>query len=65
MKTIVRTLDGLPIEEPILDAEGTWLQREAADAIWRAYEQTGTLTDQKVRETVEAYQELITDHVID
>lgn len=65
MKTKVRKLDGLPIEEPVLDDEGLRRQRELADLAVKEYEESGTLTGGTLNEKVIAYETDIAEHVID
>jgi len=65
MKTKVRKLDGLPIEEPVLDDEGQRKQRELSDLAVKAYEESGKLTGETLNEKVTAYETDIADHVID
>ena len=65
MKTKVRKLDGLPIEEPLLDAEGIKRQNELAELVMREYEESGRLTGVKLSEKVTAYETDIADHVVD
>ncbi len=65
MKTKVRKLDGLPIEEPVLDDEGLRRQRELSDLAVREYEESGTLTGGTLNEKVIAYETDIAEHVID
>lgn len=65
MKTTVRKLDGLPIEEPLLDDEGLRRQRELADLAVKEYEETGTLTGGRLNEKVVAYETDIADHLVD
>lgn len=65
MKTKVRKLDGLPIEEPVLDDEGLRRQRELADLAVKEYEESGTLTGGTLNEKVIAYETDISEHVID
>jgi len=65
MKTTVRKLDGLPIEEPVLDDEGLRRQRELADLAVKEYEETGTLTGGRLNEKVVAYETDIADHLVD
>ncbi len=64
MTTRIRKLDGLPIEEPELDAEGLVRQKALADAVVAVYEKTGTLTGREVRESVAQYEAEICKHVI-
>lgn len=65
MKTTVRTLDGLPIEEPVLDDEGLRRQRELSELAVQEYEESGTLTSQALNEKVIAYETEIAGHVLD
>ncbi len=65
MKTKVRKLDGLPIEEPMLDEEGLRRQKELADLAVREYESSGKLTGKMLNEKVIAYETDIADHVIE
>lgn len=65
MSTIIRKLDGLPIEEPVLDEEGRARQKALADLILEEYARTGTLAGGMLNETVEKYEAEIKDHVID
>ena len=65
MKTKVRKLDGLPIEEPLLDDEGIRRQKELADLVIREYESSGRLTGKTLNEKVTAYETDIADHVIE
>jgi hypothetical protein len=65
MKTTVRKLDGLPIEEPVLDDEGRRKQRELSDLAVKAYEESGKLTGSKLNEKVIAYETDIAGHLID
>ena len=65
MKTKVRKLDGLPIEEPLLDDEGMRRQKEFADLVIREYESSGRLTGKTLNEKVTAYETDIADHVIE
>lgn len=65
MKTTVRKLDGLPIEEPVLDDEGQRRQRELAELVVREYEESGKLTGKTLNEKVIAYETDIAEHVID
>ncbi len=65
MKTKVRKLDGLPIEEPLLDDEGLRRQKELADLVIREYEESGRLTGKTLNEKVIAYETDIADHLID
>jgi hypothetical protein len=64
MKTRVRKLDGLPIEEPLLDDEGMRRQKELAELVIREYESSGSLTGKTLNEKVTAYETDIADHVI-
>ena len=65
MKTKVRKLDGLPIEEPLLDDEGLRRQKELADLVIREYESSGKLTGKTLNEKVTAYETDIALHVIE
>ena len=65
MKTKVRKLDGLPIEEPVLDDEGQRRQRELSELAVKEYEESGTLTGGALNEKVIAYETDISGHVID
>ena len=65
MKTKVRKLDGLPIEEPVLDDEGQRRQRELAELAVREYEESGTLTGKTLNEKVIAYETDIAEHLVD
>ena len=65
MTTKIRKLDGLPIEEPTLDAEGLLKQKALADVVVAEYEKTGTLTGRTVRESVTQYEAEIQKHVIE
>ena len=65
MKAKVRKLDGLPIEEPLLDDEGMRRQKELADLVIREYESSGRLTGKTLNEKVTAYETDIADHVIE
>ena len=65
MKAKVRKLDGLPIEEPLLDDEGMRRQKELADLVIREYESSGRLTGKTLNEKVIAYETDIADHVIE
>ena len=65
MKTKVRKLDGLPIEEPLLDDEGMRRQKELADLVIREYESSGKLTGKTLNEKVTAYETDIALHVIE
>jgi len=65
MKTKVRKLDGLPIEEPVLDDEGQRRQKELSELAVREYEESGSLAGQTLNEKVIAYETDIAGHVID
>ena len=65
MKTKVRKLDGLPIEEPMLDDEGMRRQKELAELVIREYESSGKLTGKTLNEKITAYETDIADHVIE
>lgn len=65
MQTKIRKLDGLPIEEPVLDEEGKAKQKELTELVLKAYAETGTLSASSVREKVEQYETEILDHVIE
>lgn len=65
MKTRVRKLDGLPIEEPVLDDEGQRRQKELAELAVKEYEESGKLTGRKLNEKVIAYETDIAGHVLD
>ena len=65
MKTKVRTFEGLPIEEPVLDAEGQRRQKELSELVVREYEESGTLTGRTLNEQVTAYETDITEHVLE
>jgi hypothetical protein len=65
MKTKVRKLDGLPIEEPVLDDEGLRRQREMAELAVKEYETSGKLTGSALNEKIVAYETDIAGHVID
>jgi len=65
MKTKVRKLDGLPIEEPVLDEEGMRRQRELSDLAVREYEVSGKLTGKTLNEKVIAYETDIAGHVVE
>jgi len=65
MKTKVRKLDGLPIEEPMLDDEGLRRQKELAELVVREYEESGKLTGEALNEKVIAYETDIAEHVIE
>ncbi|MEA5047730.1 MAG: hypothetical protein VB034_03875 [Eubacteriales bacterium] len=65
MKTKIRKLDGLPIEEPVLDGEGQRRQKELTEIVVREYEESGRLTGQKLNEKVMEYETEIAGHVID
>lgn len=64
MQTKIRKLDGLPIEEPVLDEAGQEKQQQLARVVMEAYREEGTLTGQTVREEVEKYQTEIVGHVV-
>ena len=65
MKTNVRTLDGLPIEGPVLDEEGKRRQRELSELVVKEYEESGTLTGNTLNEQVTAYETDIAGHVLE
>lgn len=65
MKTKVRKLDGLPIEEPVLDDEGRRRQKELSELAVREYEESGRLTGQTLNEKVTEYETDIGGHVVD
>ena len=65
MPTTIRKLDGLPIEEPVLDEAGVAKRDALADVVLREYDRTHTLTGAAVREQVEAYECEIPGHVVD
>lgn len=65
MKTRVRTLDGLPIEEPVLDDEGQRRQKELSELAVKEYEESGKLTGVELNEKVIAYETDIAEHVLD
>ncbi len=65
MATIVRKLDGLSIEEPVLDEEGKSKQKALADLIVTEYEKTGKLSGSKLQESVEQYESEIAQHLMD
>lgn len=65
MKTKVRKLDGLPIEEPMLDDEGLRRQKELAELAVREYEESGKLTGKALNEKVIAYETDIAGHLIE
>ncbi len=65
MPTIVRKLDGLPIEEPVLDDEGKAKQKALAELIMAEYEKTGRLTGHKLQERIEEYEADIKRHLVD
>lgn len=65
MKTKVRTLDGLPIEGPVLDEEGKRRQRELSELVVKEYEESGTLTGNTLNEQVTAYETDIAEHVLE
>lgn len=65
MITKIRTFDGLPIEEPMLDDEGQRRQKELSELVLREYEESGTLTGQTLNEKVTAYETDIAGHVLD
>ena len=65
MKTKVRTLDGLPIEGPVLDEEGKRRQRELSELVVKEYEESGTLTGNTLNEQVTAYETDIAGHVLE
>ena len=65
MKTKVRKLDGLPIEEPVLDDEGQRRLKELSELAVREYEESGSLTGRSLNEKVVAYETEIAEHVVD
>ena len=65
MKTKVRKLDGLPIEEPVLDADGLRQQKELSELAVREYESSGKLTGKTLNEKVIAYETDIAGHVVE
>lgn len=65
MKTKIRKLDGLPIEEPVLDGEGQRRQKELSEMVFREYEESGKLTGKRLNEKVIEYETEIAGHVID
>ena len=65
MKTKVRKLDGLPIEEPMLDEEGLRRQKELAELVIREYESSGKLTGKTLNEKLAAYETDIALHVLE
>lgn len=65
MKTEIRKLDGLSIEETRLDEEGRRLRCALSDFIMQEYEETGSLTGDLIREEVETYEKRIVSHVSD
>ncbi len=65
MKTRIRTLDGLPIEEPVLDDEGQRRQKELSNLVLKEYDESGTLTSQSLNEKVIAYETDIAEYVLD
>ena len=65
MKTKVRKLDGLPIEEPVLDEEGLRRQKELSELAVREYETSGVLTGKTLNEKVIAYETDIAGHVVE
>lgn len=64
MSTIIRKLDGLPIEEPVLDDEGKAKQKALADLIVTEYEKTGKLSSNKLQESIEKYEIEIQEHLL-
>ncbi len=65
MKTKVRKLDGLPIEEPVLDEEGRRRQKELTELVLREYEASGRLTGSALNEKVTEYEKDIAGHLAD
>lgn len=65
MPTKIRKLDGLPIEEPVLDTEGVKKQQALADAVFCEYDRTHTLTGTVVQERVEEYESDIPGHLVE
>jgi len=65
MSTIVRKLDGLSIEEPVLDDEGKAKQKALADLIVTEYEKTGKLSSNKLQESIEKDETEIQEHLLD
>ncbi|MEG1883432.1 MAG: hypothetical protein RRZ24_07245 [Clostridia bacterium] len=65
MQTKIRKLDGLPIEEPLLDETGMAKQKELAALVLQEYAETGMLSGSVVREKVEQYETEIVEHVIE
>lgn len=65
MKTKVRTFEGLPIEEPVLDDEGLRRQKQLSELVLKEYEESGALTGRKLNEQVTAYETDIAEHVLD
>jgi hypothetical protein len=65
MQTKVRTFDGLPVEEPVLDDEGRRRQKELSELAVKEYEESGTLTGKQLNEQVTAYETDIAGHVLE
>lgn len=64
MSTVIRKLDGLSIEEPVLDDEGKAKQKALADLIVTEYEKTGKLSSNKLQESIEKYEIEIQEHLL-
>ena len=63
MQTRVRYLNGLPIEEPVLDEAGKLAQTKLNQKIITAYQQSGSLPALELHETIEEYESFIRRHV--
>ena len=63
MGTVVRYVDGVPVEEKTLDVQGRMAQKEISDAIYRQYTETGELHSVKLCERLAEYEEYAGAHV--
>ncbi len=63
MQTRVRYLEGLPIEEPVLDETGKLAQTKLNQKVVTAYQQSGALPALELHETIEEYETFIRGHV--
>lgn len=65
MKTVVREVYGIAVEEPVLDTEGRRARDELVALIDKVYGETGALMNCRERDEVRDYEEFIVDHVTD
>lgn len=62
MKSIIKIIDGMPVEIPVLDEKGEKQRQNLAQLAFKEYESSGSLTSQKLQEANSEFLAAVKDH---